>query len=154
MKQIFLKGTKGKGLYVLVDEEDYEKLNQKNWYLHKNGYAFSNDFTKMHRYILNYTGTELMVDHKNRNKLDNRKSNLRLCTRSQNMQNSISGYNKKYKGVFIIKNKRFNTQYIVSKIVVNKKTLYIGTYKNLEDAAKAYDVAAVKYFGEFALTNF
>lgn len=92
----------------------------------------------------------LLVDHKNGDTLDNRRENLRLATRQQNrtntgiQQNNTSGY----KGVY-----RSGSLWSAS-ITVNYRKVSLGSYLDPEDAAKAYDVAALKYFGEFAKTNF
>jgi hypothetical protein len=88
MKKIQL--TKNK--YALVDDEDYEELNKYNWYYSYQGYAVRtnhrlNKCIYMHRIIMNPLDYK-QVDHINHNKLDNRKENLRICDRFQNLQNS------------------------------------------------------------------
>ena len=95
-----------------------------------------------------------LIDHINHEKLDNRRSNLRICTTSQNCANmnikrknrGISGF----KGVrYHSKNKNWN-----ARITIKRKEIHLGCFTDKDVAAKAYDLAAIKYFGEFALTNF
>jgi hypothetical protein len=149
MKEIKL--TKGK--VALVDDEDYEYLNQWKWCIlgcRHTIYAMRKDKQGntiiMHRLIMN-TPIELDVDHKDNNGLNNQKSNLRNCTRSQNMQNIHRKDN--CKGVYFEKSSR---RYM-SRIRANKITIYLGRFKTQEEAAEAYNTAAIKYFGEFANIN-
>ena len=104
---------------------------------------------RLHRLVLDYYG-DMMVDHINHNGLDNRKDNLRICTRSQNGMNSIKkqGFSK-YKGVSFRKNRSF---YVV-RIQVNGIRKSLGCFKSEIEAAKAYNLAAIKEFGKFALLN-
>lgn len=93
MKIIKLSGVYGKGLSVTVDDEDFKRLNRWKWHLKSSGYACRtithNNKKKallMHRDIMGAeTGQEL--DHINRERLDNRKENLRFCTHAENMRN-------------------------------------------------------------------
>jgi len=156
-KQIPL--TQGK--FALVDDEDFEFLSQWKWLYHK-GYAVRNRFIGifkkykkvehicMHRVIVN-TPVGKETDHVNGDKLDNRKENLRICTREQNSRNrkldidSTSGF----KGVFWMGER----QKWRSGIRVNSKFLYLGYFKTALEAAKAYNIAARRYFGRFARLN-
>lgn len=92
------------------------------------------------------------VDHINGNGLDNRRENLRVVTHSQNLANrSITcSTTNCYKGITQCK-RTGNWQ---SKIMVNYKTIYLGTYKTDKEAAKEYDWAAISYFGDNAKLNF
>lgn len=105
----------------------------------------------LHREILRATrGVD--VDHIDRDPLNNRRSNLRLATRSQNNANrpgSIGGASP-FKGVSWCK----QTQKWRAKISVNNRTVCLGRFANERDAACAYDQAAISQWGDFALTNF
>lgn len=91
------------------------------------------------------------VDHINGDGLDNRRSNLRLCNRSQNGANRVSPNREiKYRGVYKSKNGNgFKAQ-----IKAFRRNIHIGVFDTEEDAARAYDAKAREYFGEFARTNF
>ena len=155
MKQIPL--TQGK--FALVDNEDYNWLNQWKWGANKGGntyYAIRNSSGKltkrktilMHREILKAL-KEMECDHINHNGLDNRRLNLRLATKSQNAKNRISyGVSKDLGVYFHIMSGKWE-----AKIKSNKQSIYLGLYKKETDAAKAYNKAALKYHGEFANLN-
>ena len=152
MKRIKLS----QGKYALVDEADYKWLNQWKWYMRGGGlppYAWRWDenhkYVGMHRAILR-APNGIYVDHINNNGLDNQRRNLRLCTQNQNCQNrqKVAGTSK-YKGVC----KRKGRKTWISEIRVTRKLIYLGAFQHQEDAAKAYDIAALKYFGKFAYTN-
>lgn len=149
MKEIKL--TKNK--VALVDDADYECLNQVKWYAFKTGntYYAARRFNKkvllMHRVIMN-AETGLEVDHKDHYGLNNQRSNLRICTRKQNRQNQTPFGKSKYLGVSI------KGKYIQAAINVNGKRLHLGYFKTEEEAAIAFDVAAKKYRGDFAYQNF
>ncbi len=95
--------------------------------------------------------TNLVIDHINRNGLDNRRANLRFATIAQNAWNSRMRQNRSgYKGVWFAKDKsRFRAA-----IWHNNKRIYLGYFDSPIDAARAYDVAAKKYHAEFAVPNF
>lgn len=139
-----------KGHSVLVDDQDLERVNQYHWSF-THGYAVRNDKGRriyLHRYIVNAPDNKT-VDHINGNRLDNRRSNLRLCSFSENMRNC----RKKRKdpsiprGVFAHR-KRFS-----SKIYVSKQQIYLGSFSTKEEAARAYDIASLKYHGEYGIRN-
>lgn len=106
----------------------------------------------MHRVILGLNDSKICVDHINRNSLDNRKSNLRFANKSQNAANQEAPKNNRsgFKGVFkaVLK-----TKTVYRARIWNRGLVHIGTYNNPTDAAKAYNLAAIKLFGEFACIN-
>jgi hypothetical protein len=138
------------GYFALVDNEDYDRVAHIPWKLQAdNGYVYytyKNKKQYLHRVIL---GCEELVDHKNHNKLDNRKHNLRPSTTNGSSQNRRRRpHNSKYKGVFLIRGK------YRAKIGINYKSKYLGSFSNEEDAAHAYDEAARSVHGKFACVNF
>jgi len=143
------------GYKVLVDDEDYEELSKYQWtYDSSTGYAKRRDGAetiRMHRYILN-APRHLETDHKDGNGLNNSRSNLRLCTHTQNAMNRISrpGSSSIYKGVGWDKTRNK----WVCRIVVEQYTYNLGRYESEIQAAVFYDIAAVHFFGEFARLNF
>ncbi len=137
---------------VLIDPEDFEKISSYKWILligrHGNFYArtyLGRKTTFLHKLI--YPDYEF-VDHINGNGLDNRKSNLRNATAVQNGQNrrKIAKASSIYKGVCWKK----ESKKWCARITVNKKRIQLGYFKNEKEASKAYNKAALKYFGEFA----
>lgn len=147
MKEIQL--TQGK--IALIDDEDFDMVSAHKWYYNGDGYARSGKHVLLHRLILNAKSDEY-VDHKNRNGLDCRRDNIRLCTKSENGMNrgldkdNTSGF----KGVTFNRNcKKFQAQ-----IKANGKYFYLGLFDNAEQAGKAYDEAALRLFGKFARTNY
>ena len=147
-----------KNKYAIVDPEDYQKLARDDWHLFesesKNYYAVryeNGKLLKMHRVITNAPKGKI-VDHKNRDGLDNRKANLRIATRAQNQYNRRKTSKKtssKYKGVDLDRSKN-KYRAIIS---CDGKRIFLGYFNNEIDAAKAYDKAARIYHGEFAFLN-
>lgn len=150
--------------HVLIDEEDREKVSAYQWYLveyshglryavflHRAGRRAQRQ-TGMHRLLLGFP--KGMVDHRNGNGLDNRKENLRGCTNTQNQQNQTINRRQvkssRYKGVCWDK----RSCRWIAHIRVNTRKKYLGRYLDEADAARAYDAAALEYFGEFARINF
>ena len=165
MKKIKLHGNKYAHLFALVDDEDFEEVNQYKWYgqsskRNKTIYAEANCWhgdkrtrMRMHRFIL---GLEFynskLSDHKDENGLNNQKYNLRIATNQQNMYNIAKqngNYSSKYKGV----NWKKSRKKWEAKINYNKKRYYLGYYDDEIDAAIAYDLTAYKLHGEFANLN-
>ena len=154
MKQIELT----QGQYAIVDDDDFDEINQYNWCFNQ-GYAVRNvkvskgkyNSQYMHRFVTNCSD-DMDVDHINHDKLDNRKSNLRVCSTSENMRNQqirTVAKTSVYKGV------TFNKQAgkWMAQIVLDGKRKYLGYFTNETDAAIAYNNAAIEFFGEFALIN-
>ncbi len=147
-----------KGYFAIVDDEDLEILFHYYWHVSgkRNLYARTslpriNTTILMHRLIsrLHYTDKR-NIDHINHNSLDNRKKNLRIATCSQNSANRRPEKNNtsKYKGV------TRNSGRWLAQIQTKGKNHNLGRYDIEEEAAKAYDSAALRLFGEFAFTNF
>ena len=156
MKEIIL--TKGKK--AQVDDDDYEELDRFKWRLMEKRQAFYvvRDFHQknlhrliyMHREIMNCPGG-LEVDHIDGNGLNNRKQNLRVCTRQQNAMNMKrhTDSTSAYKGVH--RNKRDGNW--CAQIMVNGKKKHLGYYNEIEVAARVYNRAAEKIHGDFANLN-
>lgn len=169
------------GFFAKVDDEDFESLSAFRWYRFasrkdqreggtvrpSNNYALRTYWQKrigdnpphrkiisMHRMLMRPKPGEV-VDHINRDGLDNQKSNLRLCTRSQNSGNSgryISNKTSRFKGVSELPFPESNRW--IARLMVGGKRVLNKRYPDEESAARAYDAAAKKYRGEFVVLNF
>ncbi len=150
------------GREVLVDAIDFDRLNQYRWYANRFGATWCarrNACSRgrritlyMHREILNLeSDNQKSVDHKNHNGLDNRRTNLRLCTASMNGMNrqSHKKFSSQFKGVCWHKWR----QKWVAKIRKNGKRYYLGYFQLEKEAAQAYNNAARELFGEFKHLN-
>lgn len=151
MKKILL--TKSK--FALVDDRDFEFLNQWKWFYENHGYAQRRvskygRMLGMHRVIMDEP-EDKQVDHIDGNGLNNQRSNLRVATKAENLMNRGKNKNNTsgYKGVSWHKGAGKWTVNIMS----YGKSVYIGLYPELIAAARAYNRAALKYHGEFARLN-
>jgi hypothetical protein len=147
-------GIAGTGEKFIFDIEDYEKIKNYYWRVSKptkkhpkiGGYVVSNSLNQkwvtLSRIIMDCP-KEMVVDHKNHNKLDNRKENLRVCLFSENQRN------RNFPGVTFHKRQK---KYIAT-ISLNKKRIQIGSFPTYEEARAARIKAEEKYFGEFAFSN-
>ena len=163
MKEIILTT----GQITMVDDCDYPILSKRSWRTDKDGYVISGSSKnnkryniRMHRFLLGLTDPLILSDHKDRNKLNNQRDNLRSCNKSENQKNKTPRGRSKYLGVMyqkyhvLTKHGLIDHEYIIARIRVNGKYMKLGTFKNEEEAAFAYDRAALKYHGEFANLNF
>ena len=140
------------GHVVQVDEIDFWTLSHHCWRLDSDGYVIrtvKGRRVALHNEIMR-PPNGMMVDHVHGNKLDCRRSQMRVCTHQQNLQNSAISKNNTtgYKGVSKTKSGKY-----CAKITVNKKAVNLGEYKTAIEAARAYDIAAIQYFGDFARLN-
>lgn len=137
-----------KRIRFYVDKEDRERVEKLVWRVDHR--YLRNKSVYLHRFILNFPKGK--VDHIDGNPLNNRRSNLRVCTQQENTMNKrgSKSSSSKFKGVSWLKrDKRW-----YACINKNYKTYAIGYFKNEVDAAKAYDKKAIELFGQFAKTNY
>jgi hypothetical protein len=149
------------GKTTIIDDCDFNIVSSLRWFAFKSGntfYAHANTRNEngerigvsMHRLIMNAPKL-MLVDHINMNGLDNRRVNMRVCSRSQNSQNRIKTRGvSRFKGVTWHKPSKRWTSYIE----FHTKKIFVGMFSDEYDAALAYDAAAKIYFGEFARLNF
>tara|TARA_R110002126_G_C10396567_1_gene495507 strand:- start:34 stop:531 length:498 start_codon:yes stop_codon:yes gene_type:complete len=140
-------GTKG---FAVVDTKDIPTLSKHRWCQSVGGYMVARIGAKviyMHRFITNFNYT----DHKNRDRCDNTRGNLRQACHSSNSTNSSKkkGASSKYKGVYL----HNQTGRWVARVRYQYKTHYLGSFTLEVDAAKAYNIKAKELHGEFAHLN-
>ena len=142
--------TTQKGGTILADAEDYPILKDHSWCISKTGYAVANfrgKVVKMHRLIMQADDPDIVVDHKNNNKLDNRKQNLRKCTQAENARNKSGKH--KYIGIRLTPHGSYNVR-----ITINRKEIHVGNYATIDEAITARCKAEDKYHKEFGHHNF
>jgi hypothetical protein len=146
-----------KGAVAIVDDEDFGALNGRRWYLTRQGYAARGGGQRngvrwpvemMHRVVLAAPDAS-HVDHKNGIKTDNRRDNLRLCTRAENARNRKPANGRRFKGTARAPSGRYQAH-----LRINGRLAYLGTFDSEEDAARAWDDAARQHHGEFTRLNF
>lgn len=163
MKEIQLT----QGQFALVDDEDFERVNQLKWFASKNVYKHKTVYYAckrtgtakdrktlyMHSFICGALEKGLEYDHIDRNPLNNQKANLRISLPRQNNNNKDKSPNcsSKYKGVCVDK-RAVVKKYQVS-IKSMYKSIYLGHFLTEEEAALEYDKKAIELFGEFAKLN-
>lgn len=144
-------GYTSKGEPFYFDIEDYDKIKNHCWHINSKGYVQTNidgNTVKIHRLILpDYQ----YVDHINHMKFDNRKCNLRRTTNQQNCMNK-NIYNNNTSGIAGVSWRKRDKVW-QARIKVNYKYIYLGQFKNFDDAVKARKEAEEKYFGEYSFDN-
>lgn len=141
---------------VIVDDDDFEKLNKFHWFVDKFGATQSylgsgkNKPILMHRFLMK-PPDDMEIDHIDGNRLNNQRSNLRFANSSQNKCNR--GPRKDCKSGFkgVSWHKQLNKW--TARIQTNKKNVYLGVFNDIKDAILAYNDAAIKYHGQFAFIN-
>ena len=133
--------SKGKEIKVLVDSDKYDELSKYRWYIKNRNYVYTQIDRKtihLHRLIMNAKSNQI-VDHINRNPLDNRVENLRFCTRSQNNMNKsgIRGVSK------------FRDMWR-ARIKKGGKELHLGVFNTFDEALKKRQDVEKVMFGEFS----
>lgn len=142
----YIKGFTAKGVEYMIDKADFEKVSKYSWCVGCGNRLVANVSGKvvyMHRYILDFP--DGVIDHINGNNKDNRRSNLRITNRNGNAKNNVSHNKYGVNGIRLTKHGKFN-----ARITVNYRTIHLGNYDTLEEAAEARISAEKKYFGEFA----
>lgn len=156
--RIPLGSRKYPGLFAEIDEDDYSLVSSFRWKPCRAPHTFyahtsNNKSIPMHRVILGLKRGDPDVDHIDRDGLNNVRGNLRLCSNSLNQANrrqQTINTSSRYRGVTWHKQARkWQAQ-----IEINKRKSYLGVFDSEEDAAHAYDCAALDAFGEFSHTNF
>lgn len=147
-----------------IDTKYYEQIKNSNlkWFINSRGYvrakyvdAEGNHHISLHKAIIQLSGQDIlennMIDHKDRNKLNCLEENLRICNAIQNAQNVgiRKDNNSGFKGVSWSKNDKKYTAYIQ----INHVRKHLGYFNTADEAAKAYNDAAKKHFGDFAALN-
>ena len=155
MLKVKIVGKYGQGKFATIDD-DFLYLTKYRWYLYNGRYAARNKYlgnnkTKvvfMHNEILEKP-KNMVIDHINGNGLDNRLSNIRVCTQSQNMLNINKHKDNKsgHKGIYFCKNVNKWRAQITIPNIGNK---HIGLFNDLEEAIKAYSKAKAKFHKEYA----
>lgn len=148
------------GQQALIDEEDFERVKDFTWgrgyggrkssYVGTNLKGLPHRCVLLHRFIMG-TPKGLVTDHINGDVLDNRRSNLRICTAAQNSYNSHKTVptTSSYKGVCWYKRDNCWRAYVGS----NRRQIHLGYFESEKAAAQAYNVKAVEVFGEYACLN-
>ena len=143
-----------------IDREDFVKVSAYTWHKGKRGYPIAHTSRKdvdghktitLHRYLLGFP-QNCDIDHIDGNKMNNRRSNLLICSHQQNSFNQKMR-NTNTSGYYGVSQMKSCGRY-EAYIHVDGKKKYLGLYKTAEEAAQVRDDAAIIYFGKFAKLNF
>ena len=132
----------------LFDLDDEELVKNTYWGIDVAGYIHgkvNGKLARYHRHLFNFP--KETIDHINRDKLDNRKNNLRLCSQKENSRNLSLAKNNTSGVTGVTKTKHGTWK---ARITVDRKEIHLGNYKSLDKAAKARRNAEIKYFGDYA----
>lgn len=141
-------GYDSSGNKFYFDLDKFNVIKDFYWFVNSKGYVQNSNGKLLHNFLF---PDYLIVDHINHKKFDNRSSNLRNVTGSQNMMNRSKGTNNTSGYVGVVwhkKDHRWQAQ-----IVVNQKNIYLGQYQDINDAIRARKKAEEKYFGEYSYDN-
>lgn len=153
MRTIDVSSPSRPGAIAIIDDEDFEQIAKYKWHIRIDGYVArrrrasepgTHRYITLHKFLLGAAGE---VDHINNDKLDNRKENLRLCTRAENCRNSRGWSKTGYKGVT-----KVGSRYRAT-IMVNGQAHRLGMHSTPEAAHAAYCEAATRLHGQFANTQ-
>lgn len=161
MKKIALNSKKYPGLFALVDDEDYERVKDLGWYPLRGDdrlYVVRNPKKskpnlkrpiqeRLHRFILGIKDSNIFIDHKNGDCLDNRKENLRIASRQENGRNRLINKNNKtgFRGVSL----HVKTGKYWARINIGSGSKSLGLFFTAKEASEAYENAAKEAFGDF-----
>jgi len=138
------------GYVAIVDAADADRVLRYRWYASVGSgkpYARNSRVSGMHRLIVGALPGE-HVDHINGNTLDNRRENLRICSHAENCRNRKINLGRRLKGFYESRGR------FVARIRFNQRLINLGSFATEEEAARAYDAGAIRYFGAFANLNF
>ena len=137
--------------WAIVDRADYALVTKHRWCRTQSGYPITRIarvIVYLHRLLV---PGAFIVDHRDRNRMNARRDNLRVCTAAENCCNTSIGRNNRsgFKGV----SRTADGQAWRARIMRNRKEAWLGRYKTAEDAGRAYDAAAPRFHGQFASPN-
>lgn len=142
-------------VFTVIDTEDYERIKETSWLLSSTGYVegwWQGRRTRLHRVIMNVENERVIIDHINRNTLDNRKENLRIVDKSLNVVNKRMHRNNTsgFRGVCWVEQfQKFSAQ-----ARVNGKNIHLGLYESPQEAYMAYLIFMVYYWGFDSLPDY